>query len=112
MNYVPSPETIEELRSEHDEMYLIPVENEVFGFKIHFIVQSPSQGAYRRFVSMSTNDKKRVLALENLFQDCVIWPQGDDLDDVLRRKPGVVATVAEQLAQLAGIVEDTAAKKL
>lgn len=112
MKYVPNEATIDQLKMEHDEIYLIPIENEVFDYKIHFIVQPPSSGAYRRFVSLSANEKKRLVALENLFNDCVLWPAGDELQQVLDKKPGVVATVAEQLAQLAGIVEDTTAKKL
>ena len=96
----PDAKTIEKLKSEHGEIYAV----EVGGATL--IVRPPTRAAFRRFVDKSANETARYTAMENLLRDCVVWPSPTELNELLERKPGIVAPVAERLVQLAGAAQE------
>ena len=96
----PDAKTVEKLKSEHGEIYAVTIG------EITLIVRPPSRAAFRRFVDKSASDTARYAAMEALLQDCVVWPSPAEFGELLERKPGLVAPVAERLVQLAGAAQE------
>ena len=99
----PDAKAIEKLKAEHGEIYAV----EVGG--ITLIVRPPTRAAFRRFFDQAGKESSgvsRYAATENLLLDCVVWPPAPEFGELLERKPGLVATVANYLVELAGAAQE------
>lgn len=102
----PDKETIERLKAEYGEVYLVEVG------EAGVIVRPPTRAEYRRFRALAIDEKKRADAVERLVRDCVLWPDADGLDELLERRPALTEVIGGELLKLAGFAEEVEIKKL
>jgi len=102
----PDDSTIQRLKAEHGEVYLV----ESGGVAV--VVRPPRSPEYKRFRSLVMDEKRRPDALERLTRDCVVWPDPEELDALLERRPALAEVVGGKLLELAGAAEEVEIKKL
>lgn len=102
------PSKIEEIRQKHPgaELHRLKLAGEVL------IVRSPSYPSWERFTAKRADASTRFAACKQLVIDCVLHPAGQELFDVLERRPGLVDSVSVKLAEFAGAAEEAEAEKL
>jgi hypothetical protein len=103
-----------------DKIATLKVENP--GFELHLltnddteaqvVVKTPSEGEWRRFRSMSSDDAQRAMALRALVLGCVVYPTMPEFAAMLDRRPGLAETFGSKLVDIAGVSMATTVRKL
>jgi hypothetical protein len=102
-----SEETIEKLKEEHGEVWVIEVDG---GQPIAF--RCPTRQEFRKFKAMASDEKKKPDADDLLAREVVVYPSKADFDALLNRRPGVSMRVAGAVIEAASGEELKDAKKL
>lgn len=97
---------IQALKDQHGDIY------ELEAGDVVVYAKAPSRPTFKRWLSISTDEKKRYDGLEVLLRDCVVEPAGEKLDELLDRKPGLAATFGAKLLELAGAQEEASFRKV
>lgn len=100
-------DVIQKLKAQHgDELHQLTAAGLIF------IARPPTRADYLRFTEMAADAKKRARAVEMLTRACIVYPEPDDFDALLERKPGLATSLGGELVELAGAVEEVEVKKL
>lgn len=91
---------LQALKDQHGEIY------ELAAGDVIVYAKAPSRPSVKRFFSIITDDKRRYDALEQLLRDCVVEPSLQDLDAILDKKPGLVASFGGKLMEMVGAQEE------
>lgn len=86
---------LEQLRAQHGDVFELTEGGETV------VVKRPSRGDYRRFRQDRQDDKRRAMALETLFEACLVHPELDALEPVLDRKPALADVFGGRLLEIA-----------
>lgn len=97
---------LQQLKDQYGDIY------ELSAMDASVYVKAPSRPSVKRFFATISDDKRRFEALEQLLRDCVVDPSQDELDKLLDRKPGLVATFGGKLMELAGAQEEATFRTL
>lgn len=98
---------IETLRATHGDVELYLLSPDEHGV----VARGPGREAWRRFIAGAKGGKE-LTAMENLLWDCAVHPSREELEALLERRPALVVTYGNQLAQIAGLDGEASAKKL
>ena len=87
-----------ELRQKHgDELKKVRVAGQVF------VLRGPSAVEYQRFLDRSIDDKKRMMAVDELTRGCVVFPDAAQADAFFTKKPAAPTALASHVLELAGV---------
>ncbi len=79
---------------------------------VEVLVKVPSEGEWKRFRSMQTDDAQRSIALRQLVLACILEPSPADFLAVLARLPGLAETFGAELVELAGVSRANTRRKV
>jgi hypothetical protein len=97
---------IADLKKQHGDVYAIGAGGD------EIIVRLPTIDEIDRFAATG-GDKKRGLApMRQLVADCLVHPARDVYDEMVRKRAALPITFGGELMKLAGMAEETEAKKL
>lgn len=89
------PAILEQARAEHGDVFELSEGGETV------LVKRPNRGDYRRFRADRQDDKRRAVALEALFEACLVFPKLDDFEPILDRKPALADVLGGKLLEIA-----------
>jgi hypothetical protein len=101
---------IDELKAAHPGAKLHQLTPE--GHDAVFVVKPPTRAQWKRFRTESQDTAKRATAIETLCLDCVVHPPRAEFEQLLERLPGMAASLAGEIAEIAGTVEKFEKKEL
>lgn len=102
-----STDTITKLKSAHgDDLHLFTSGGH------ELVLKAPGRDLWTKFKRTSQEPARRAQALEHLVTDCIVHPERDAVVSLIDRRPGLVDTVGEKLAELAGLDERASLEKL
>ncbi len=78
------------------------------------IVRTPTLAEWKAFKAQARDDNKAKAmdAPAWLVKTCCVWPEDATRKEIIDRKPAIVDTWANKLAEFAGVRESIASKKL
>jgi len=79
---------------------------------IDAVVKTPSEGEWKRFRAMSSDDAQRSSALRTLVFACVVFPASAEFAALVARKPGIVESLGNKLVEIAGVSMAVTVRKL
>lgn len=100
------PNELESLKAEHGELWSVETDRGPVYFKC------PDSKQYHRFIAMVSDEKRRAKAFESLALDVIVYPQDEELKNLLNCRPGVAVKVANEASTIAQGEEAEKAKKL
>lgn len=74
-------------------------------------VKRPERKEWKRFSQASEQPGKRMDALEQLLQDCRVWPDKEGLEKMLNKRPALGTLFGSKCLDLAGLVGEAEIKK-
>ena len=89
------PSIIDELKAKHGELHQLSSEHYTV------IVRKPSRPIWRKFTDAIVDERRRVDAIERLFLDCVVYPDGSAVNAMLDAKPALAQIFGGEVADLA-----------
>ena len=101
-----SEDKIEDLRTKHGEVWQIDA------LSVDVAVRCPTQGEWRKFITTVSDEKRRALALEELANRVVVYPDTQTWNAMCERRPGLPTKVAEAVQEIATEAQTDVAKKL
>jgi hypothetical protein len=100
-NEAPTEETLDELRAKYGTILECDAED------VHVVLAKPMNGgvgpAYKRFKEQLSNDRTRISAFEGLFHVCVVYPERDEVKNLLEDEPALAFTFGKEAAELLGL---------
>lgn len=107
------PKIIEALKAEHDDVYLLTVDDPLFeGEVIEFAARPPSPAEWQKFFDLCGDDKKTLSAARGLLKSCLLAPTYDEKHaDLFTRHPALAGELAKKVAKLAGANVEIIVKK-
>jgi ribosomal protein L19 len=103
-------EQIDKLKSAHGELHQVDAGDGERAISV--IVKVPNRERWNRFKAQVQDAHRKALAMEALVRDCVVHPVAAELDRIIEVRPGLVETFGGKIAELAGLEETVATKKL
>jgi hypothetical protein len=102
------PSKIEELRQKFPsaELHRLRVAGE------ELVVRAPTSAAWERFTAKRGDPATRFAACRQLIVDCAGVPSGQELAEMLERRPGLIDSVSAKLAEICGAAQEAEAEKL
>jgi hypothetical protein len=79
---------------------------------VEVLVKVPSEGSWKRFRVMQSDEGQRPLALRQLVLDCMVEPSPVDFMALLAAKPGLSETFGADLVELAGVSRANTRRKV
>jgi len=86
---------VQKLRAEHGEVFELTEGGETI------LARRPTRADWRKFKAARADDKKKIVALEEVFEACLLLPELDEFDRVLERKPALADTFGQLLIEIA-----------
>lgn len=101
---------IDELKAAHPGVKLTLFKPE--GHDLEFVAKPPTRAQWKRFKTEAPETSKRATAIETLCLDCIVHPPRAEFEQLLEKMPGIAASLAGEIAELAGTVETFEKKEL
>lgn len=99
--------TLERLKSEHGEVYVITVGDDEDEYSI--VVKMPKPAQFEQFTE--TSEKKPLRAVTTLLRGCLVHPSRTELDALFAARPGLPASFGKAIARLCGATFEADIKK-
>lgn len=102
----PTPEEREQLAAKYGEALRILTSG-----PFTLAIRKPGKIEYMRFKTEAADERKRVIATENLLRSVLVWPTREVLDRWLDEAPALPDDVSEPMLELVGITGKAALEK-
>lgn len=99
-----SEEQIDAFRNEHKRIAVVDYQ----GYEI--VLRRPKDGEYKRFRSLSVDEKKRLQALEDLTRALIVYPQPEAVAGIQEEFVAFYESMGAHALELAGLVQSEARK--
>lgn len=119
----PSEETIARLKQAHTDraLHLVEVQNPEDEEIFYFVMTGANSDEYKKFnddvvaardaKEADRNDKARAAAKSAILRQ-TLWPDREQVRDILHRNPGFVSQIVDKIHEHAGSSAEVRSKKL
>jgi hypothetical protein len=99
------PSTLAELKAKHGDVLHLETDLGDVVFK----VATPE--LWQRFIDEVSDEDQRPRAMAPLVYGCRVYPEKEEFDRILQRRPGLTQTLGNQLSAFCGLEKAAARKK-